>query len=102
MNAKLVNKIENSKTCIIKVKRSNNFIYGQAIDAVSKNTIVSYSSLKIKGNMKQVEKARMVGEELALLVGKKYNKFIFDRNRYVYHGQVKSLADGLRKKGIKI
>jgi large subunit ribosomal protein L18 len=101
MKTKPSDKIEKNKSCLIKVNRTNRFIYGQIVDIESGKTIVSYSSLKIKGNLKPVEKAEMIGEKLASLIKSKYNKFIFDRNKFIYHGQIKSLADGLRKGGIK-
>ena len=101
MKKKPEDKIEKSKSCLIKIKRTNKFIYGQIIDVESGKTFISYSSLKIAGNLKPAEKAELVGEKLALLIKSKYNKFIFDRNKRIYHGQIKSLADGLRKGGIK-
>ena len=40
------------------------------------------------------------------LMGKKLNdlkisKAVFDRGGYIYHGRVKSLADGIREKGVE-
>ncbi|MFA7168261.1 MAG: 50S ribosomal protein L18, partial [Sphaerochaetaceae bacterium] len=46
------------------------------------------------------------GEKLGEIVGKRMlekniNTVVFDRNGYMYHGIVKSIADGARKSGIK-
>lgn len=102
MEKELENKIDKSKACLIKVNRTNRFIYGQIIDVENGKTFVTYSSLKIEDNLKPTRKAEMVGEKLASLIKNKYDKFVFDRNNRIYHGQIKSLADGLRKGGIKI
>lgn len=101
MEKKSVNKIKKSKSCLIKAIRSNRFIYGQVIDIENGKTFISYSSLKIEDSLKPTKKAKIVGEKLAVLIKNEYNKFIFDRNKCIYHGQIKSLADGLRKGGIK-
>lgn len=102
MNKTTLSKIKKRKECLIKVRRTNRFIYGQIIDTESGKTFISCSSLKITGNLKPLKKAELVGQELASLIKSKYKKFIFDRNNHIYHGQVESLADGLRSGGIKI
>jgi len=62
--------------------------------------LVSASDLKVKTG-KKVERAGVVGEELAKkAIAKKIKKVIFDRNGYRYHGRVKALADGARKGGL--
>jgi large subunit ribosomal protein L18 len=44
-----------------------------------------------------------VGEKLAeKLLAKEIKQAVFDRNGYLYHGLVKSVADGVRKGGIKV
>ena len=35
------------------------------------------------------------------LIKKGIKKVVFDRSGYVYHGQVKSLAEGIREQGVK-
>ena len=86
------------------VFRSNKEIYAQVIDDSSSKTIVSASSkdkdLKLKTSNK-TEISKIVGDS----IGKKaieagIKKVSFDRNGYLYHGRVKSLADGAREAGL--
>ena len=86
------------------VFKSNNNIYVQAIDDLNQVTIASASTLsnEVKSKNLSVDASKEVGE----LMGKKLNdlkisKAVFDRGGYVYHGRVKSLADGIREKGIE-
>ncbi|MBU0976440.1 MAG: 50S ribosomal protein L18 [Patescibacteria group bacterium] len=83
------------------VFRSNKHIYAQAVDDVSRKTLASESDLKLtKG--KKADKAKIVGEKLGEKLNKKgIKELCFDRSGYRYHGRVKALAEGLRKKGVK-
>ena len=89
----------------LSVFRSNKEIYAQLIDDVSGNTIVSSSSAekeisKTKGN--KTATASLVGKKLAeKAVSKGIKQVSFDRSGYLYHGRVKSLADGAREGGLK-
>ena len=89
----------------LSVFRSNKEIYAQLIDDVNGNTIVSSSSAekeisKNKGN--KTETALLVGKKLAeKAVSKGIKQVSFDRSGYLYHGRVKSLADGAREGGLK-
>ena len=83
------------------VFRCNKQIYVQLIDDVAGRTLVSASSKGIEEGTKS-EIAAKVGE----LVAKKaieagYTTVVFDRNGYLFHGRVKSLADGARNGGLK-
>ncbi len=90
----------------LSVFRSNKEIYCQLIDDVSGKTIVQTSSrdksiadLKLKSN---IEISFNVGKSVAELALKKgIDKIKFDRGGYLYHGRVKSLADGAREGGLK-
>lgn len=88
----------------VAVFKSNKNIYVQAINDLEGHTIADASSLdkKLKGNSVTNDTAREVGlilgEELA---GSGITQIVFDRSGYIYHGQVKALADGIRDKGIK-
>ena len=89
---------ERPRLCVF---RSNKQIYAQVIDDIAGNTLVSASSKGItEGNKSEI--AAKVGEAVAkkaLEAG--INTVVFDRNGFLFHGRVKSLADGARKGGLK-
>jgi large subunit ribosomal protein L18 len=44
-----------------------------------------------------------VGRSLAVLALERgIKRVVFDRNRYIYHGRVKAVADGAREGGLEI
>ena len=82
------------------VFRSNKQIYVQVINDTEGKTIVAASSLGME-TMPKIQQAEKVGELIAakaLEAGVK--AVVFDRNGYLYHGSVKSLADAARKGGL--
>lgn len=84
------------------VFRSNSQIYAQIIDDLKGVTLASASSLGITDKITKSEKAAQVGKliaEAAQKVG--VETVVFDRNGYLYHGRVKSLADAAREAGLK-
>lgn len=87
------------------VFRSNTGIYAQIIDDVAGTTIVSASSrdkalAKAKGTKTEV--ANQVGKALAEKAKEAGIEAVaFDRGGNLYHGRVKSLADGAREAGLK-
>ncbi len=87
------------------VFRSNKEIYAQIIDDVTGKTLASASSRdkdisSAKGT--KTEKAALVGKSVAEKAKKAGVETIaFDRGGYLYHGRVKSLADGAREAGLK-
>ena len=87
----------------LSVFRSNKEIYAQIIDDVNGVTIVSASS-RDKGVAigTNIETASAVGKliaEKALKAG--VSTITFDRGGNLYHGRVKSLAEGAREAGLK-
>ncbi len=93
-----------SNTPRLSVYRSNKQIYAQIIDDLNGVTLVSASSQKIEEaqNCPKIEQAAMVGKliaEKAKQAG--IESVVFDRNGYLYHGRVKSLADSARESGLK-
>ncbi len=83
------------------VFRSNKQIYVQLIDDLAGTTIVAASSKGLEGGTK-CEIAAKVGQavaEKALAAG--ITEVVFDRNGYLFHGRVKSLADAARNGGLK-
>ena len=83
------------------VFRSNKQIYVQLIDDLAGVTLVATSSKGIQEGTKS-EIAAKVGEAIAkkaLEAG--ITEVVFDRNGYLFHGRVKSLADAARNGGLK-
>ena len=84
------------------VFRSNTNIYAQIINDEEGITLVSASSLELKGKGSNIEAAKLVGESLAKKAKKAgITKVVFDRGGYLYHGRVKALADALRDGGLE-
>ena len=87
------------------VFRSNKEIYAQLIDDVSGKTITAATSRDkdidaSKAN--KVEAAKLVGKAIAEKAVKAgVDTISFDRGGYLYHGRVKSLAEGAREGGLK-
>ncbi len=83
------------------VFRSNKQIYVQLIDDLAGRTLASASSKGVEEGTK-VEIAAVVGRDIAkkaLEAG--ITEVVFDRNGYLFHGRVKSLADAAREGGLK-
>ncbi len=90
----------------LNVYRSTSHIYGQLIDDVAGNTLLSLSSLDkeisqlINGKTK-TEQASIVGEKLGeKAVAAGYTKVVYDRGGYIYTGRVAAFAEGARKAGL--
>ena len=87
------------------VFRSNKGIYVQLIDDVTGKTLVEAGSAD-KGiadaKVNKIEQAKLVGKSIAeKATGAGIATVRFDRNGYLYHGRVKSLAEGAREAGLK-
>ena len=87
----------------LSVFRSNKEIYAQLIDDVNGVTLLAASSREKEiGKGTNVEIAAAVGKlvaEKALKAG--IETITFDRGGYLYHGRIKSLAEGARAAGLK-
>ena len=82
------------------VFRSNKQIYVQVINDVEGKTLAAASSLGLEA-MPKIQQAEKVGELIAAKAQEAGIKaVVFDRNGYLYHGRVKSLADAARKGGL--
>lgn len=91
----------------LSVFRSSRHIYVQAVADDTGQTLASASTLskELRGNLKGVKKSE-AAKEVGKLVAKKLashsiNEIVFDRGRFLYHGRVKSLAEGARESGLK-
>ena len=88
------------------VYRSNKGMYAQLVNDDKGVTVLAASSLEKEiaaKKVNKVEQAKLVGKflaEKALKAG--ISVVVFDRNGYLYHGRVKSLADAAREAGLKI
>jgi large subunit ribosomal protein L18 len=89
------------------VYRSNKHIYAQVISDDRGMTLASISTLggdpaEAVKKSKGVEAAKQVGLALAKICKEKnITRVIFDRNGFLFHGQVKAVADGVREGGLE-
>jgi len=88
------------------VFRSSKEIYVQLIDDLTGKTLLAASSLAddvANQTITKSDKARLVGKAIAEKAKQAgIDSVVFDRNGYLYHGRVKSLAEGAREGGLKL
>ena len=87
----------------LSVFRSNKEIYAQLIDDVAGTTLGAVSS-RDKGiaSASKGEVAATIGKAIAEVASKAGIETVaFDRNGYLYHGRVKTLAEAAREAGLK-
>ncbi len=85
----------------LSVFRSNKQIYAQLIDDVAGKTLLATSSAKLDVKTNKIEIASIVGKTLAeKAVESGIKEVVFDRGGYLYHGRIKSLAEGAREGGL--
>lgn len=96
-------KVNGTSACPrLSVFRSNKGIYAQLIDDLAGVTLASSSTQELGLKGLSVENSKQVGQGLA----KKATDggivaCVFDRSGYLYHGNVKALAEGAREGGLK-
>jgi large subunit ribosomal protein L18 len=86
------------------VFRSLKSIYAQVIDDANGRTIVSASSLEKDAGAKGANAA--AAKAVGALIAKKakdkgITRVVFDRGGYLYHGNIKALADAARENGLE-
>ena len=91
----------------LSVHRSLKNIYAQIIDDGQGRTIASASSLdkELRDKLKTGSDAG-AAKEVGMLVADRalqagVDTVVFDRGAYLYHGRIKSLAEGAREAGLK-
>lgn len=87
----------------LSVFKSNTGIYAQLVNDLKGHTLASASSKELgaKRNI-NVSVSKEVGKKLAeKAVAGGISEVVFDRSGYLYHGNVKALADGAREGGLK-
>ena len=83
------------------VFRSNKAIYCQIIDDVNGVTLIGASSKEVSSKDNKSAVAKSVGMIIAEKAKSRgINSVKFDRGGYLYHGRIKSLADGAREGGL--
>lgn len=88
----------------LSVFRSNKEIYAQIIDDSCGKTLVAASSRDkaIEAQENKQATASAVGKSIAeKAIASGITTVKFDRGGYLYHGRVKSLAEGAREGGLK-
>jgi large subunit ribosomal protein L18 len=88
--------------------RSPRHIYAQLISDDGGRTLVAASSLSkevrdgLSGHTGNREAARQVGELIAKrALDAGIRRVVFDRNGFLYHGRVQTLADAAREAGLE-
>ena len=86
------------------VFKSLKHIYAQVIDDASGKTIASASSRDKDSSAKGANTA--AAKALGALIAKKakdkgITRVVFDRGGYLYHGNIKALADAARENGLE-
>jgi large subunit ribosomal protein L18 len=98
------NKIEGTTSVPrLSVFKSNKAIYAQVIDDSKGETVLAVSSVELdkKASVK-IETSKAVGKKLAeRAIAAGISTIVFDRNGYLYHGNIKALAEGAREGGLK-
>ncbi len=91
------------------VYRSLNHVHAQIIDDGTSKTLVAASSLSkdVREQVKSLKGQKQIAKQVGIALAKKaisqnLKKVVFDRNGYLYHGVVKSLADGAREGGLEL
>ncbi|MGB2769494.1 MAG: 50S ribosomal protein L18 [Candidatus Zixiibacteriota bacterium] len=89
------------------VYRSLRQIYAQLVDDQGGRTLTGISSLaaEVRSQIKPEDSKSSVSKKVGLRLAQKakekgISRVVFDRNRYPYHGRVKSLAEGVREGGL--
>ncbi|MBK8139701.1 MAG: 50S ribosomal protein L18 [Chitinophagaceae bacterium] len=89
----------------LSVYRSNADIYAQLIDDTKGETLAAASSRDkdiAAQKLTKSEKSKLVGAAIARKATELGIKDVtFDRGGYLYHGRVKSVADGAREGGLQ-
>jgi large subunit ribosomal protein L18 len=86
----------------LSVFRSNTGIFAQIIDDVKQVTVAAASTVELGKKTLNQENAKNTGKKIAeKAVAAGVSSVVFDRNGYLYHGNVKAFAEGAREGGLK-
>jgi large subunit ribosomal protein L18 len=78
-------------------------LFVQVIDDLKGATLASASTSELGEKAKlNIENSKSVGKKIAeKALASGVNTIVFDRNGYLYHGNIKALAEGAREGGLK-
>ncbi|MDL5050233.1 50S ribosomal protein L18 [Oscillatoria amoena NRMC-F 0135] len=87
----------------LSVFRSNTGIYAQIIDDIKGVTVTSISTRELGDKTKlNVTNSKNAGKKIAeKAIAAGVSNVVFDRNGYLYHGNIKAFAEGAREGGLK-
>ncbi|MFD1002808.1 50S ribosomal protein L18 [Ohtaekwangia kribbensis] len=87
----------------LSVFRSNRGLYVQIIDDINGVTVAAASTTELGEKAKlNIENSKNVGKKIAQkAIASGIQSIVFDRNGYLYHGNIKALAEGAREGGLK-
>jgi large subunit ribosomal protein L18 len=87
----------------LSIFRSNRGLYVQIIDDLKGVTVAAASTQELGDKAKlNIENSKSVGKKIAeKAIASGVQTIVFDRNGYLYHGNVKAFAEGAREGGLK-
>jgi large subunit ribosomal protein L18 len=101
---KVLGTSERPRLCVYKSLRH---VYAQLVDDGESRTLVGVSSLtpELRSQVKSGNNKSAVSKKVGFLLAQKAKQagvtsVVFDRNRYPYHGRIKSFAEGAREGGL--
>lgn len=102
---KVVGTSERPRLCVYKSLRHT---YAQLVDDRACRTLSAVSTLspEIRSQIQKEESRSAVSRKVGLFLAQKakelgITQISFDRNKYPYHGRIKSLAEGAREGGLE-
>jgi len=97
-----LNKI-NTDRFRLSIFRSSKNISAQIIDSKNNKTLISATSVnkKDKGKKKSDKSTEVAQVLVKKALEKKITNVYFDRGGYKFHGRIKSLAEAIRKGGLR-
>ncbi len=91
------------------IYRSNKHLYAQVISDESGRSLASVSTLSadLKKRMQQEAATVSAAKEVGQFIAKKCREqgiqtVVFDRNGFLFHGQVRAVADAAREAGLQL
>ncbi len=105
MRNKVFGTPERPRLCVYKSLRHT---YAQLVDDGACRSLSAVSSLspQVRNQIQKEETKSAISRKVGLFLAKKakelgISRAAFDRNKYPYHGRVKSLAEGAREGGLE-